>query len=249
MRMSSASRWGRRSAIIVSTAAAGTINQTARGFSSFFTRSAREDAPMAFSRTNSSTTSRDLSNTTHCWPPRSRRRTIFAPILPRPIMPICITTPLFSRELLRLHSKFVEACSQPVHRCSHALALSKNCCSGDQHIGSGFHHQRSSACINPAINLQITALLSLINHPTHTPYLGQCRVNELLVSETRVDGHDEHLIHVWENCFQNRRGSGGINDHSGTFAQCLDVLHCTMQIGVSFPVNKEGIRPGFDKLV
>src|SRR6185295_15833304 len=96
MRMSSASRWGSRSAIVVSTTAAGTINQTARGFCSCFTKSAREEAPVAFSRTPSSTAVGDRSNTTHCWPPRNSRLTMFAPILPRPIMPICICSPLWS---------------------------------------------------------------------------------------------------------------------------------------------------------
>ena len=39
MRMSPASRCGARSAMVLSTTAAGTISQIARGFSSFFTRS------------------------------------------------------------------------------------------------------------------------------------------------------------------------------------------------------------------
>src|SRR5262245_27259779 len=100
-------KMGSRSAIIVSTAAAGTINQTARGFSSFFTKSAREDAPMAFSRANSSTTFGALSNTTHCWPPRNSRRTIFAPILPRPTIPICIMTPFLVTRLVASALSFV----------------------------------------------------------------------------------------------------------------------------------------------
>src|SRR5262245_44560174 len=249
MRISSASRCGSRSAIIVSTAAAGTINQTARGFSSFFTKSAREEAPMAFSLTNSSTTCWDLSNTTHWWPPRSRRRTIFAPILPRPIMPICIRTPLLSGKLLRLHSVLVEARTQAVHRYSHFAALSKHCCSGDQHIGSRFHDQRRGFRVDTPVNLQITASVALINHPTHSPYFGQRRVDELLMSKSRIDCHDEYLIDITKDFFQHCRGRGWIDDHAGTLAQCLDALHGAMQIGVSFPVNQERIRPGFDKLV
>ena len=55
--------------MVLSTTAAGTISQIARGFSSFFTRSCKEDAPDAFSLTSSSTAFGDLSNTTHSWPP------------------------------------------------------------------------------------------------------------------------------------------------------------------------------------
>ena len=50
---------------MLSTTAAGTINQTARGFVSFVTKSASEEEPTAFSSTNSCTTCGDLSKTTH----------------------------------------------------------------------------------------------------------------------------------------------------------------------------------------
>ena len=49
MRMSPVSRWGARSAMVFSTAAAGTISHTARGFLSFFTSSASEAALSATS--------------------------------------------------------------------------------------------------------------------------------------------------------------------------------------------------------
>ena len=52
------------SSVLVATAA-GTINQTARGFCSLFTSSASEEAPRAFSLTSSSTVCGDLSKTTH----------------------------------------------------------------------------------------------------------------------------------------------------------------------------------------
>ena len=78
--------------MVLSTTAAGTINQTALGFSSFVTRSCSEALPTAFSWTNSFTAFGDLLKTTHRWPPLSSRRTMFAPILPRPIIPSCIST-------------------------------------------------------------------------------------------------------------------------------------------------------------
>src|SRR5262249_39476355 len=39
------------------------------------------------------------SNTTHWWPARNSRRTMFAPILPSPIIPICISRYLSFRRL------------------------------------------------------------------------------------------------------------------------------------------------------
>ena len=62
----------------LSTTPTGTISQTARGLLSFLTKSASDAAPTAFSFTSSATAFADLSNTTHWWPPFSRRRTMFA---------------------------------------------------------------------------------------------------------------------------------------------------------------------------
>src|SRR5262245_41969469 len=93
MRMSPRSRWGRRSAMVWSTAPTGTMSQTARGLVSFSASTASEAAPAAFSLTRSRTAFADLSNTTHSWPSRRRRRTMLAPIRPRPIIPNCIGLP------------------------------------------------------------------------------------------------------------------------------------------------------------
>src|SRR6266446_2442490 len=94
MRMSPGVRCGRRSLMVVSTPPAGTISQTARGVSSFFTRSAIDAAPTALARVNSSTAFGDLLKTTHWWPPARSRRAMLAPMRPSPIIPICIADSL-----------------------------------------------------------------------------------------------------------------------------------------------------------
>src|SRR6516225_4012989 len=94
MRMSSGSRSGIRLLIVLSTTPAGTINQTTLGFCSFFTRSCSEDDPTAFSPASSLTALGDMSKTTHSWPPLIRRRTMLAPILPRPTIPNCMNVSL-----------------------------------------------------------------------------------------------------------------------------------------------------------
>ena len=78
--------------MVLSTTPAGTISQTARGLLSALTNSASEAVPTAFSFTSSATALGDMSNTTHSWPPFSRRRTMLAPIRPRPIIPNCMVT-------------------------------------------------------------------------------------------------------------------------------------------------------------
>src|SRR5207237_1159659 len=88
--MSSGSRRDVSPAIVLSTAAAGTINHIALGFRKFLTRSCSEDDPTAFSATSSLTVLGDLSKTTHSWPRLIRRRTMLAPILPKPTIPNCM---------------------------------------------------------------------------------------------------------------------------------------------------------------
>src|ERR1700722_17400743 len=87
MTISPRSRWGVSSAMVSSTEAAGTISQIARGGVRCLTRSLSEAAPVAPSFPSSATAFADLSNATHAWPPRKRRRAILAPMRPRPIIP------------------------------------------------------------------------------------------------------------------------------------------------------------------
>src|ERR1019366_133342 len=82
--------WGTSWAVMLSTAAAGTIIQMARGASSFATKSASDDDPVAPSSASCFTLAVFRSKTTHDWPPLLRRRTMLAPMRPRPIIPNCI---------------------------------------------------------------------------------------------------------------------------------------------------------------
>ena len=70
--------------------AAGSISQTARGFSSLATKSASDDAPAAPSSASCFTCAAVWSYTTHWCPSRISRRTRLAPIRPSPTMPSCM---------------------------------------------------------------------------------------------------------------------------------------------------------------
>src|SRR5215470_18945537 len=130
--MSSGSRRGVRPAIVLSTTAAGTINQTTLGFRNFLTRSCSEEDPTAFSPTSSLTALGDLSKTTHSWPPLIRRRTMLAPILPRPTIPNCINVSFcyFDQSVCDLRCR-LQTTSQFVHGRCHTLPVSEHCRSRD----------------------------------------------------------------------------------------------------------------------
>ena len=78
-----------------STTAAGNISQTARGVSSLARKSSILAAGVMPSAASAATASALLSYTTHSWPACCKRRTMFAPIRPNPIIPICILILLF----------------------------------------------------------------------------------------------------------------------------------------------------------
>ena len=83
--------------MVLSTTAAGTISQIARGLASFLTRSASEAAPTALPLAKSFTAFGNWSKTTHRWPFLISRRTMLEPIRPRPIMPSCMVGFFFMR--------------------------------------------------------------------------------------------------------------------------------------------------------
>ena len=76
--------------MVLSTTAAGTISQIARGLSSFFTRSCSEDAPAALSLTSLFHCLRRHVEDHALVPALSSRRTMFAPMRPSPIIPSCM---------------------------------------------------------------------------------------------------------------------------------------------------------------
>ena len=91
--MSPFCRWTARSRRVASTTAAGTINHTARGGCNLAAKSSSDAAPTAPSLANCLTFSRFMSKTTHVCPSRMMRRTMLAPIRPRPIIPNSIASP------------------------------------------------------------------------------------------------------------------------------------------------------------
>src|SRR5262245_55141485 len=90
MTVSPASNRLPRSSTTLSVTPAGTMIQAARGGASFSMNSSIERAPVAPSASSRSTGSGERLVTTMSWPAAMRRRTMFAPMRPRPIMPSCI---------------------------------------------------------------------------------------------------------------------------------------------------------------
>ena len=90
-----ASRCGTIRRSSCSTTPAGIISQIARGLDSLLTKSSSEDDPVTPSPSPGPPQPvADLSKTTHSWPFFANRRTMLAPILPRPTIPSCMIASL-----------------------------------------------------------------------------------------------------------------------------------------------------------
>src|SRR5882672_2187966 len=84
--------------------------------------------------------------------------------------------------------------TQPIHRSRHFFALTKNCCSSNQNVSFRGNRQRSSFSIDAAVHFHVAPGFSLLDHLTDTPDLLQSCREEMLMPESRIDCHDQHLI-------------------------------------------------------
>ena len=59
------------------------------------------------------------------------------------------------------------------------------------------------------------------------PDLRDGRREKMLMPESRVHGHDQYLVDVLHDFFENRRGSRRVNGDPDAFSQRSDALHGT----------------------
>ena len=83
------------------------------------------------------------------------------------------------------------------------MAITKNRGPGHENIGPGSYGQWSGLGIDPAIHFQAAFRLSLPNQAVDPINLGQSGIEEMLVSETGVDRHDEHLVHIGQDLLKH----------------------------------------------
>src|SRR5215831_15819700 len=125
-----------------------------------------------------------MSKTTHSWPPLMRRRTMLAPILPRPIIPSCIVVFLSS-----WLGRSFDRGTQAFQAGRHPFAVTENRRTRHQDIGASRDAERSCRRVDPAVQLQFTAWIDSLDHFAHASDLRQCRLEKMLMAETRVHGH------------------------------------------------------------
>src|SRR5262249_22107358 len=90
--------------------------------------------------------------------------------------------------------------------------------------------------------------LSLFNHPANTPDLLQRCREEVLMPETRIDRHHQHLLHILQNFLEHRGWSCRVDPNSGSFTQRVNALYRAVQIRIAFPMNEERIGASVGEL-
>ena len=238
--------------MVASTAAAGTISHTARGVSSFFTRSAIDEAPTAFARVSSSTAFGDRSKTTHWWPPaRSRRHHVGAHATESDHSEL--HHGLLCRAACSASSVSSFAWSMAARRRFIAPATPSRSPKIDEPATSTVAPARTTrgavvASMPPSTSTSQPGLRRSIElaYPLD---LRQGRPNELLMAEARVDGHDQHLLQVLDDLLEHRSWRRRVDSDRGALAESPDALHRAVQIVVAFPVDEERIGAGRGELV
>src|SRR5208282_3172763 len=64
----------------------------------------------------------------------------------------------------------------------------------------------------------------------------------MLLSESRVDRHHQHLVHIRQDLLQNSGRGSRVEDHTGAATELPDLLHGAMQVRIPLPMHENGIR-------
>jgi hypothetical protein len=116
--------------------------------------------------------------------------------------------------------------------------------SGHQHVDSRGNRQRGSGHLDPSVYLKAAPRFDSLDHLARTPDLRERRVKEVLMSESAVHHHDQHLVEVLHDLLQNGRANRRVNGDADPFSQRFDALHGARQIIVALPVDQKRIGPG-----
>ena len=143
----------------------------------------------------------------------------------------------------------VDGRAQAFHRRGHAVRVVEDRRTRHQHGGAGPNDQGGRRRVDASIDFHLAAGLASFDELAHPLDLRQRRPDELLVPETRIHGHDQHLVQVLNDLLQHGRRRRRVDGDSGALAERPDPLHRAVQIVVALPVDEERIGAGLDELV
>src|ERR1044071_4425144 len=111
------------------------------------------------------------------------------------------------------------------HSRRDALTISKYGSPRHQNIGSRRGRQPCSGGIDSSIYLQVAARIEAIDHAPDDADLGQGGVDKLLMSESRVNSHDQHLVNLRKDLLEYGRGRGRIDRDPDAFPEFRDAVY------------------------
>ena len=116
---------------------------------------------------------------------------------------------------------------QSGHRSGHAVAFTENRRARDQYAGTGTNDERRRRGVDASIHLHIARRVEPFDQRAHPFDLRHRGVNELLMTEARIDRHDQYLVHVVDDFLQH---AGGVAGWIATPARLpSELIRCTVR--------------------
>ena len=156
------------------------------------------------------------------------RRTMLAPILPNPIIASCMAILRYGRAAARSRSMALVTLSLSLKTADPATRTLAPAATASGAVATSTPPSTSRS--HP---------VKQIDHLARTTDLRERRVEEMLMPESRVHRHDQHLVEVLHDFFQNGRRSRRVDGDADPFSQRLDALQGARQIVVAFPVDQK----------
>ena len=74
-------------------------------------------------------------------------------------------------------------------------------------------------------------------------------MDEMLVPEAWIHGHDQHKVQIRQHLLQDRSGRRGVDRQPDPFSQTLNPVNRPVQIVIALPVHDERIRAGLNEFI
>src|SRR5208283_1722454 len=127
------------------------------------------------------------------------------------------------------------------------VAVPEDMTAGNKYLHSSARRRAYRLQINTAVDFDAEI------HSLGSPHGGQLADllqragNELLPSETRIDGHDQHEIHNVEHFAERLHRSRRIDDHSDQRAVAANQLQRAVQVAANLLMDRNPVCPRIDE--
>src|SRR5690606_15469570 len=115
----------------------------------------------------------------------------------------------------------------------------KNRISGHQHIRTGLQQRQRIVAAYTSVNLNQHVGIPVLNKFFQFLNFPIGRFNKLLSPESRVDGHDQYQIHIFNDIMEKGYRRAGIDRYPRPASQLFYRVYRTMKVGTGLQMNRD----------